>query len=1275
MGKKLGFIALFLGLYSLPITSHGVHNTAQKNKGFANPVTTHDSLYKTIEPRSLEHATALEGLALIIPEDEEWNLLGQAIATTLQQKANVSVTLSAPNPELFAKGWSGNTLLIGNLGNNIQMARLYGLRFSYADAVYPGPGGYQLLTLIDPFGLGGNTICISASDLEGASLGVKQLLAIIDKEKDAEIPWLFQARLPKTTSNYFNGYSTLSDKGEHKKLQADADSLLKKLQPVVDNESIARALLAVLSQAKLYGEYYQLTCHATFGELYRRLLKGYADFLNRYPTEARHQLESRRNMWVQGEKLFQQWAVLEASPLFNDRDRREILSALYLTCEANASDGYLVKARERAPRWNHEVFPALSLIGSCQYFENHYQLPEISKWKARGDRIFAGNTSHISLDEGSDYLVHVPMTNIDYGMATGKLPYIHRSLRPSADLHTLMIDNLGTLSGGGDTYPFGMSSAYSWGHSQVLNAAAWLYQDPLYDFLLARTRQGPFPKQKMPDLHYPIHRYKANLNPAERLSDRDYPRLQAQAVEPALYHDLQEKGVLNIEQKDTFHKLTFRSGFGQDDNYLIVDGFSAGRHGHQDGNAILKYSANSRLFLVDRDYIQNTPVYHSNVVIIKNGEQHKKPPLAKLEWASDLEGTSISRSQVMGYNGTDWSRTIINPGGRFFLIYDDLHINEAGTYILKNLWQSLGTPTIDQQTFKVEQQGVTMLLQNMSKSDLRLKDIYGHFIKYWKTVYPYPYADHETVLTEVIDEKPYRAGDKTAFINVLSSHKGNHTPIKAVRLQENLIAIDDGQESWLVQQGPLDHGLFSSDGAFHLLGNDVLIAASVTRIKIGSKTLNFPVPIFFSMDTRSGAWKTYDLLKDKITYTAEGKPVQHTAIDQGTLPLNSSMFRQFKQMLHQQAPFPTEEQKAPLATALTEGWKKTYTLPEQVSSSAIGDLDGDGKDELVLAGIHGLVTAIDAGGKEQWTFKAKGRVNEVSVQRVADKPLIFIATENWYVHALNASGEELWSYRFPDDTEHKEYKGNLIGITRVRLAQLHGKNHPPSVMVGTQFRYLYELDLKGNYKADTALYFYGIEDMAYADLDDDGKEEGIFALEYYYYTLLKDKKLLTGTVGGPGWKVAAVLRKQGRDSLTSMLLGSKQSEVRRIQYRGKLQELWVRNVGGEVNDIVTGDFNQDGHDEILVGSEGFQFYVLDPQGRPLLRKSLGDRVTHVNGFRREGEVRYLAATAQGGLYTFSENGEAQASVQVPGEIENIPVGGNGGHPWLILKNGEVYTMD
>src|SRR5690606_10253879 len=117
----------------------------------------------------------------------------------------------------------------------------------------------------------------------------------------------------------------------------------------------------------------------------------------------------------------------------------------------------------RRSRWNHEIFPAMSLVGSSSYFETYYQLPEVAEWREKGHRIFTGNTSSLSLDEGSDYLIHVPMVTMDYAMFTGQESFLKKTLRVSADLHAMMIDNLGTMTGGGDTYPFGMSSAYSWG--------------------------------------------------------------------------------------------------------------------------------------------------------------------------------------------------------------------------------------------------------------------------------------------------------------------------------------------------------------------------------------------------------------------------------------------------------------------------------------------------------------------------------------------------------------------------------------------------------------------------------------------------------------------------------------------------------------------------------------------------------------------------------------------------------------------------------------------
>lgn len=1225
-----------------------------------------------VSPRPLQRSTAIQGINIVVPETQEWKLLGERLRTILEVSGKPDIQLSVADPAKFSTGWSGNTILLGNLGNNKQMARLYGLRLSYADAIYPGNEGFQLLTLIDPFGLGGNTILIAASDVSGASLGIDRLSKILKEEKSGIIPWLFEAQLPESTAAYF-GRSNKPSAEIEPALMARANTLLKAVKPVKGSEVIADALLALVSELKTAGEFYQLTASPAYGKMYKQLLIGYSRFLNTYPNEALAQLTERRNMWVQSEKIIQNWSVLEASPIFAESDRIEIMAALYLTCQANAEDRYLVIAPEKAPRWNHEIFPAMALVGSSFYFEKYYKMPIVQSWMNIGKRIFTGNTSYISMDEGSDYLSHLPMVNIDYAMATGDLKYIDKRLRPSADLHSMMIDNLGTLSGGGDTYPFGMSSAYSWGHSQVLNAASWYYQDPVYNFLLERTRTGPFPGQKVPDLNYPIHRYIVNLKSAEKISSV-YPKVQAQELEPGVYDELQrlEKEVLNVGQTNTFHKLTFRSGFDTSDSYLILDGFSAGKHGHQDGNAILNFSANGRLFLNDRDYIQNTPEYHSGLVIVKNGEQAKKPALVKLDWVGDLNGTSVSRSTVPSYNGTDWERTIVSPDGKFFIVYDDLKIKEAGNYMVRNLWQSLGTTKIDQNMFNVDQKGATMRIQSLTNASLSTKDIYGHFIKYWKTVYPYPYADNETVLSQLIREKAFLPGESTGFVNVLSSYTNENSAVQAYRLNENTLEIDAGNSKWLALQGNIKRTNISSNGSFHLFGINEFLAAGVTDIKLGSKELHFASPIFFKLNGNSGQWKTFGLRKNVLTYNDLGEPIYEGALDSGKVELKDLNYAAIESELKGTGK-PMVEYQKPKKAAITPD-KKFYSFNETVSSSVTGDLNGDKKEEIVLAGIKGKVIALNSSGTQLWSFSAKGRVNEVTIQNALGRPLIFIATENWYMQVLDANGKELWNYKFNDDQTHKEYKGNLIGITNIRLAHSNGQDKEPVVMVGTQFRYLYELDLKGKLLSDTLLYFYGIEDMEYADLDGDGKDEGVFALEYYYYALRKGKVEIAGKSGGPGFKIADIILSNSKGEVPSVLLGSKQSEVRLIRFKDKIQEVWVKNVGGEVNDIRHGDYNKDGRKETLVGTEGFQFYVLDQAGKVVFRKTLDDRVLKVTGLNQGSKSIYLAALAGGQLSELSATGDVMKTRKYPAEISNVLSPTDFSDAVIVLKNGDLYKL-
>lgn len=1260
------------GTTVIAATYAGLRATANVSVFDANDVPP----YKDLPPRPLERTTDVSGLQIVVPDNQDWEALVYTIANELLSRWNVRANVVAPDPAQFGSGWSGNVLIVGNLANNEQMARLYGLRMSYADAVYPGNGGYQLLTVVDPFGKGGNTIVLGASDPDGAQLGVDRLLQVLRAQDNPVLPWMAEAKLSVSTATSipYEGNPTDADIAAG---LATADVWLAALKPTSGNETDANALLNVLAKTRTYGEYYQLTGHPGFGQIYRKLLKGYANFLNLHPIEAKAQLNGMRNMWVDGDKLVENWTVLEASPLFAETDREQIVSALNLTFEANARDNWLLGAAPNGPRGNHQIFPALSLVVAADYFERYHDLPEAPGWRQLGERIFSGNTSFITSDEGSEYLMHVPITFIDYAMAVGDEQYMSRSLRPNADLNAMMIDNLGVMTGGGDIYPFGASSAYAWGHSQVMHAASWYYGDPLYHVLLERTRTGPFPGQSMPDLTYPIHRYMAlPADETAEFPEDHYPKLQALPVEQGLYDDLREKeqAELDVAQPDAFHKMTFRQGFGVDDGYLAVDGFSAGGHGHQDGNAILEYSANGRIFLADRDYIENTPEHHSGLVIVKDGEQRKKPPLAKLEWAADIDGTGISRSLVPNYNGTDWTRSIVSPDGQFYIIYDDVSFNESGDYLLKNLWQSLGNAQIRDDRFEVEQQGVTMTLQNMDGSDLRLQDRYGHFMKYWKKIYPYPYADRETVLGGIKQERTYQAGDQTGFIHVLSSHQADEPAVRTQRLNETTLQIRKGSEEWLAASGPHHTDVLQSNGTFHLIGDRQLLSAGVTEVQVGAETLHFAKPVLFKLDTTSGEWETYSLRKDRLHYDANNNPIREGAVDSGTVPWTVQKQHKLEQAVSgtdhsgQQAP------PAPPSPSLSSSWQQAYAFAGEVTDAVWGDLDGDGMDELVLGGSEGAVQAVDSAGHARWSFTATGRINEVTVQSLDGRPVVFVATEDWYVYALDAQGREMWRYRFPYDAAHREQKGNLLGITNVRVAYANGAEQDLWIMVGTQFRYLYGLDRNGQLQYNIPLYYYGIEDMEFADFDGDGKEEGMMGMEYTYFNFWNDQTYIRdGADGGPGWKVVDAMKQGSGDGKPAAIIGTKQNEVRLVQYDNGLKVRWKRNVGGEVNDIRHGDFNNDGVAEILAGTDGFQFYALNPDGTVRFRQTLGDRVLKVNGWERDGQTRYLAAADRGKLYVLSDQGEIVQTHQFPQNIVEISVSGGSEEARVVLENGEVYT--
>jgi hypothetical protein len=367
--------------------------------------------------------------------------------------------------------------------------------------------------------------------------------------------------------------------------------------------------------------------------------------------------------------------------------------------------------------------------------------------------------------------------------------------------------------------------------------------------------------------------------------------------------------------------------------------------------------------------------------------------------------------------------------------------------------------------------------------------------------------------------------------------------------------------------------------------------------------------------------------------------------------------------------------EASVENPLYPGWSRLYRMDEEITSSVAADLDGDGSDELLIAGVKGKVQAVDGSGHALWTYESRGRANEVTVQQLDGKPTVFIATENWMVIALDAEGKEMWRHTFPSDAEHRELKGNLLGITRVRVAHVNGGDQEPWIMVGTQFRYLYGLDREGKLKYEDMVYYYGIEDMEFADLDGDGRDEGILGAEYSSYVLWKNKKLTNAGGGfGPGWKVVDALNEWSGDDHPAVALGTKEHRIHLVQYKnGKIAELWQRNIGGEVNDIRHGDFNGDGETEILAGSGGYQFYALNPDGTVRWRRTLSDRVLKVNGLVRDGTAQYLAAADNGSLFVLDDDGSVKQSLLFGSAIIDLAVGNELTQAWVALQDGSVYA--
>lgn len=276
---------------------------------------------------------------------------------------------------------------------------------------------------------------------------------------------------------------------------------------------------------------------------------------------------------------------------------------------------------------------------------------------------------------------------------------------------------------------------------------------------------------------------------------------------------------------------------------------------------------------------------------------------------------------------------------------------------------------------------------------------------------------------------------------------------------------------------------------------------------------------------------------------------------------------------------------------------------------ATGDLDNDGRDEILLG-------AEMDGSPEPWVQAVNHAVEPFgpSVQFHDMRPLcsllaldldgqggleVALGDFRGCVSAM-AYPNFLWDDCFPD-VKGEEPSGDPFAA-RLLAALPDGRVHRLVVARVTG-------GVRVPTGDGTALWTYeaagGVNDMAAADLDRDGRGEVILASPSGQVIALGlgGNELWSENLGEPV-RTVEILEWDGDTDSLEIGVGGDEGRLAVFDSRGRRLEDWD-DMEGQVFALQSSDLDQDGRDELVAGMGSYQFVVLRPEGERLITETEG----------------------------------------------------------------------
>jgi signal recognition particle subunit SEC65 len=616
----------------------------------------------SLTPRTLNFETSLEGEAVVVlpPRGAAKSEFAQAVLARLAELgADARIEPYAENRSLAE--FSQPVVVWGNLANSDAVRELYFKCLVMTDLRYPGAGGHELRTLIDPYGTGANILYLGYSDDAGLQSGGDRFLARL------------APRTPLLNDIQANGLPITDFQ-----VQMIRDSSFPPLDWMItaDPHITHKGYLAFLT-----GEA-QLQSQAR--EVWERVV-AYG------VPPGDHNI---KDLHLRTSMLVSVFRLQETAGLVPEDLRGPILNYLI---EWVYSDQGIVKMdipENTAPgvqRQNHGTIPALALAYLSAYLRDFYpERSEPAEWDLLIDRIFEpyadGSWKNASEGICHGWWLEQPVL-LEYGLLDQQHRYFnHEGARRAADCAIAVTNNFGWLSSSGDV---NLTRAFA--GVSLRTAAAW-YRDPRYTFV----------HNLAPDFHaLRMHQFLSRTFDIGLGVEEPEAGLTLIPLDPIVHHGathhrdiapwmFERAPSAPVEQ--CFDKVAFRTGWTPDDTYLLIDGIGGGSHAYADALDLVEYSRLGFSFLISETGPKFPETdHHAVVTVARDGVSDAIPCFATWEEATWDESarTGYARLVLSGNNGATWTRELFLLNAQGLIIHDHVCAESEGDYTIQS---NLRTP-------------------------------------------------------------------------------------------------------------------------------------------------------------------------------------------------------------------------------------------------------------------------------------------------------------------------------------------------------------------------------------------------------------------------------------------------------------------------------------------------------------------------------------------------------------------------------------------------------